>query len=484
MKKLLFMLFSFCMILTATAQDVPNHMIPLGRGPGVIGWGGVASSTVPGAVLQNNVGADPSWSTGAATAFTPEAFGAVCDNSTDNSAAFKALGLAINAAGGGVVVEFARNCTYRVFNTLVPPIIEALWSVTDVEGLTVNCHGTTIATPYDFTGHTNTAIYMFIFTTSRGIVFNDCSFDQPNNRARGDGTNGTIGFFIRNGVTNVSINNLTMNGGKIGVGCSRLANEARSFNISVTINASNIFYPVTAEKTCDNLTTKINAVHPGRTFFITNIANVHAQIWSDASDSLNDVLINNSFDAADTGPSANVTRNVTINYVNESNSAAGVGVNSFITLEFQTSGGSAEGRNIMSDIDITATISSLGAAKNGSVLQIMNSTSTAKGRILNNVRLRGTSIMADSSGIAAELMFDKDWTGDFVYNLAIGPFFFNYPGTSAEFRVDGRGIAGPFTLQQHSATGITYASTNMATPVAAGYMFYDRVFLPTLITAP
>src|SRR5258708_25417421 len=59
MKKFLLALLLFA--TAAQAQDIPNHTIPLGRGPGAVGWGNLPTSSVQGSVLQNNVGADPSW---------------------------------------------------------------------------------------------------------------------------------------------------------------------------------------------------------------------------------------------------------------------------------------------------------------------------------------------------------------------------------------------------------------------------------------
>lgn len=65
MKKLLalaFALWASC----AAAQDIPNHTIPIGRGPGSAGWGSVSTAgAVAGYVLTyNGASSDPTWQAG------------------------------------------------------------------------------------------------------------------------------------------------------------------------------------------------------------------------------------------------------------------------------------------------------------------------------------------------------------------------------------------------------------------------------------
>lgn len=56
MRKLLGLLFALA-CFPAVAQDVPNHAIPIGRGPGVVGWGTLTLST--GQTILGSTGADP-----------------------------------------------------------------------------------------------------------------------------------------------------------------------------------------------------------------------------------------------------------------------------------------------------------------------------------------------------------------------------------------------------------------------------------------
>lgn len=422
--------------------------------------------------------------------FTPEGMtpAAVCDNSTDNTAAFQALGAAIQAAQGGVVEMAPGGCTYRVFPN--PPAgASGLIMLSGLKSLTVNCHGATLATPYSFPNE-GTALYFWQFSQSRNITFNDCRFEQIGYNVR-DNTRGVHPLTFTDGIYNVAINNLTTQATISAVLCSRAPTAERSSNFRITnLKGTNTYYGINGAKCPDNLTaTGVTMANPGRSYFVYNVWNHNVQILSNANTGPQDVLIGNSYDAADIDPQGNFTKGITVKYENSNwpgGNNGGTGVNAFTQIQFGTFGTSVEGPAEIEGVDITANVHRPDSGSPGPLLRITRGeVTTHQNRKLSNVTLRGGHQTNATSPVVLDLMTDSDWSGsnaDVVSNLTIENLVCNGYG-SPLVRIDGRALSGPFVMRNVWGNGVCgYTGTNMTGPVAAGRVNFNQVWLPTLTT--
>lgn len=117
MRKLLTFAFALC-ATSSLAQNVPNHTIPIGRGPGVVGWGtGGPCVAGQGLIWNNGSGADPvCGDVNFLNVTSPHSFGTIsCNGSSDDTAAIQA---AVNAAGDNGVVAFHADCQYKITSTV------------------------------------------------------------------------------------------------------------------------------------------------------------------------------------------------------------------------------------------------------------------------------------------------------------------------------------------------------------------------------
>lgn len=88
--------------LAQTGGTVANHAVPIGKGPGVTGFGsaGPAASGIP--LVSNGLSADPSFK-GIGGSLMAASYGVVCDGVTDNTSAFATLTTAIGTGGKRVI---------------------------------------------------------------------------------------------------------------------------------------------------------------------------------------------------------------------------------------------------------------------------------------------------------------------------------------------------------------------------------------------
>lgn len=418
--------------------------------------------------------------------FRPEDYGAVCDNTTDSSVAFGLLAAAVNAAGTGRI-EMARvsptntaNCAYQVYPA--PNADKVVMSFSAVNGLTINFNGSKIATTYNFAAARQ--IYGILLTGSTNVTINDPNYDQSNHHVRND-DRGIRGVHAAGAVQNILITNFTMNGGQSGFGCTRDVSGPKGKNVNIIgASFSNVFYPINAQKSCDNLyATGITAIQPGRSFFVYNVSNMYAQINSDSSDGFDDIIISNVFDAADTTQDAYLTSNIRVDYTNRPSVLTGTGVNSYADILFQTTIGSVEGFQHITDIHLNLDVQRDDARGAAPLLKTENQTLTAKGRILENVYVTGRAQVGSATPTAfMYLMMDKDWTGDHVRNLQFTNLICSYQA-AAPFQFDGRAIDGPIILNGvFGNSNCTFAPANAGNTTAAfPFLSYNQVWLPTSI---
>jgi hypothetical protein len=414
--------------------------------------------------------------------FTPEQFGGG-PGVADNSTAFQDLATAVRAAGGGTI-ELQASEVYTVYPSTMAAGFYTLFDFSNTKGVTFNSNGARITTPLNFTASGNVTVLAMSFQDSSDIIVNGFDLEQSVYNQKSE-VAGFIGISMKNSVTNVVINNFHMNGGRAGVWVVRdnlLARANRAHGIVINNpTISKVAYPLSFQKNGDQVTiTGARTNGADRCYFCYNVHQHDVQIESDANSALQDVVISNSYLSTEDQHS-NTTSGIKLRYHCEPQ-PGWTAPNAYICLTFQSA--ATEGRNIMRNIDITFDINNQVTTEARPAIMVLNQTTTAQARLLENVRISGSYFVnAASVGSLMELFVDKSWAGDVVSNFKIEDLTVNSAGAVQTLFVDGRGIAGPFTLRYISGangTNRAFSASNMGG--AAAYLNYTQVYLPTLIS--
>jgi hypothetical protein len=393
----------------------------------------------------------------------------------DNAPAFAAMCTAIRANGGGIV-ELQAGKTYQYFPTNVAAGSYTICNLANTRGVVWNGNGAKIATPINFDpagGASPSVTVVFLsFVDSRDIEINDLYLEQTNytNRAPVTKTGtGTIAVSLSNNCTNILVRNIRMTGGVSAIWFVRSPGQARSLrggNLTV-LNAytRNVFYPFSFQKNGNNVVIR-GAKTEGafRCYFPYNIHNHDIEITSDGNAAGQDVEISNVYDNTE-DQIDNTTSDIRLKYTCVEGTATPP--NAHACTVFQTLGGSPEGvgiiRNLYLDITVFAWLTNTGTT----IFKALNSTSTAKERVLENVVLTGSYfVYANGAHNVVELFTDKDWTGDHVMNVVMRDFVIQNNGPGAgTIRVDGRAVKGPLVFHNVSDgpyhSGVAFAGANM-----------------------
>lgn len=196
MKKLLIAFF-VCLTSLALAQDIANHAMPVGGGPGAVGWktAGPCSAGL-GLTWVTGAGADPTCaSPGATSAIFASQF-ITCDNVTDNTAGFASLSTAIGTGGKKVILPQGRCLT-------------TAWSLNGKSNIVVEGVAGTDISEIDFGTYIictrSDSTTCFDWANSRGIHVRDTTFAY--NSATYNGTlmsqGQTVSGWTANSMTNV-----------------------------------------------------------------------------------------------------------------------------------------------------------------------------------------------------------------------------------------------------------------------------------------
>lgn len=420
--------------------------------------------------------------------FTPEQFGGG-PGVSDNVAAFTAMAAAVRAAGGGVI-DLKANAVYTVYASALTPGFYTMLDFTGVHGLTINCNGAKITTPVNFeplTGQYVTITAMHLEDASE-ITINDFWLDQSTFQTASIYA-GFIGIDHRNTVRNVVNNGFRMTGGgRAGIWCTRVSGQTfadRAHGMVASCPSfENVAYPLSFQKSFDQVIVR-GAFSKGadRCYFAYNVRGHDIEISSDANRALQDVIISNSFDSSESYLH-NTTADIKLRYTCDVAVGPWTPPNAFICITFQTGGGSSEGKAAIRNLDINAKINNQATNHSRPVLIVLNQTTSAKSRQLENVKISGSYFLnASAAGNFMELFVDKDWTGDAVSNFSVDNFAINSAGATQTLRVDGRAINGPFNLKNIRGTegaAVSFSASNMSG--AAPYLNYSQVWLPSIVT--
>jgi len=145
MKKLILAFWLLSCLSVANAQDIPAHSIPIGEGPGAVGWGSAAPGSSGNVLQSNGPSSDPGFNPllSSSVTFTQQGtgavsltvgaklsqsintadFGAVCDGSTDDTTHLQnAINQAISGNVPLLIQESVAGCKITSALTISAPI--------------------------------------------------------------------------------------------------------------------------------------------------------------------------------------------------------------------------------------------------------------------------------------------------------------------------------------------------------------------------
>jgi len=195
-------------------------------------------------------------------------FGAVDDNTTDNTDAITAAAAHLQAQGGGVLLfPFIDTGIYR----MTPDVGTIVATFTDLDGVQVVFQGTTLKDDQIYTtGQESTA---FQFTRCKNIAVNANIESELIVTGTSPTIRGLVGVQLVDNCTNFDIK-LTMLGGKDGVWCTRdPATQGKARQGRVAVDCTSVLYPYAGTFSGDDVKVQINATLCGRNFFIYGVQN-------------------------------------------------------------------------------------------------------------------------------------------------------------------------------------------------------------------
>lgn len=444
-------------------QTNPNCIVPTAP-PGTNNNQAASTAFVQAAVVANTV-------------LTPEQFGGG-PSVTDNSTAFIALATQCRALGG-CTVRLQPAAIYRIYPFNIAAGTYTLFDFSNTTGVWFQGNGAKITTAINMVNGGNVTINAIQLLSSFDVHIDDLWLDQSFYTQKNE-LAGFIAVNMQDSVQRVTMSNLRMSGGgRAGLWCVRssaLSFDSRAKDITLlNANFQNVAYPHAFQKNCDQYFGRgIYSTGADRVYFIYNVINQDVELWSDANSAIQDVVINNSHDAAE-AIQLNTTANINVKYTFRP-SAVWVSPNSFISAGFQNPSG-AEGPASIRNVHFTVDIENRTDNTATAVFTTYNQTTTPQGRLFENVTLSGSVYENPAApGDVIELFADKNWTGDPVRNFAIRDFIVTSDGSALSLVVDGRAIEGVFVLDglwgnantAYSPSNLPSAKTN-----------YSNSFFPT-----
>lgn len=213
----------------------------------------------------------------AAERFNVKAFGAKGDGSTDDTAAIRAAGVALQAAGGGTL--FFPRGTYQLYTD---GSSATLCDFSGLTGVQIIGDAAVLNVNRTFSG-TQTIQYVFHFTTCVDVFITGLRLTSPEETGSNKTTRGAYWFWFENACRNIVIPFLDVVGGVMVLGFFKLVGDAdsmKSRNIHVgTIRTKSVGYPINCQFSGDdmvvqNLVTELAY----RSFLIYGVKNVRAHI--------------------------------------------------------------------------------------------------------------------------------------------------------------------------------------------------------------
>lgn len=195
-------------------------------------------------------------------------FGAVDDNSTDNTAAITAAAAYLQSQGGGVLLFPFINTGVYVVQVAVGSVLAGF---TDLDGVQVVFDGTTLKDTRTYT--TGQEAVAFQFTRCKNVAVNADIQSELIVTGSSPTIRGLVGVKFVDACTNVDVK-LTMLGGKNGVWFDRdPATQDKSRQGRVAVDCTSVLYPYSGTYSGDDIHVHLNATLCGRNFFIYGVQN-------------------------------------------------------------------------------------------------------------------------------------------------------------------------------------------------------------------
>ncbi len=413
--------------------------------------------------------ADGAWWTLATQDYTPEMFGAVADDATDNTAALKSLATFLNTKLNGFTVNCYPGGIYRIWPT-EPASNDVIFRLDQgISGGTFNFQGAVFKTAATWAAN---IAYLFLLDSANSFLFNGLNFLSTHFMGLTSPTAnyGPQIMFVESTFAdsnNIALLDCVWQGARTGLAISRESQVTTRVRGVTLLNcrATNVFYPTTFEKNGDQFFCRgLYTSNCGRIYFPYNITQHDVEIIDDGQGVESPTcLIKCYTDDAET-EHQNTTDQIKLKYSLQ-NTTGSMEFVSTVTLAFQqgtnvTTAGTIKNIEIDLDLDCPATVvqvsdavTTLKSAFGGA------DDNTARGYTLSNIEIRGNLDANGENVRMLNLFTETDWTGENVGNILISDMRVEDQGNRSAIEIDGAALtSGGLALRNVYAIGSTGAA--------------------------
>jgi hypothetical protein len=367
----------------------------------------------------------------------------------DNAAGLQKLGTDVQAAGGGLI-EFPYDTDYPILTAAGSAGNQTLVTWQNLKHLRMNFNGSRLLIGDPDANAQR--FWPFMLWNCAGVRIDSPNCQQINALARDDG--GGQGFlnFVDN-CLDVEVRGAVVGGGygAVTVAASNpgLAAASRGNGFDVSVDTTEVFYPVSFQGNGDSAVVRVKATHPGRSYFPWNVRQHRATVWSDHNDQFQDICIGIATSYGDSTVS-----NIDVDYVNVADpNTALAGSNGKILIGCGETVGPGGGTisNIAVRFDIASSYQ-----PSGNIITVDDASSTPGSRLFSNIKLGGRITGFPTTLANTIAFFPSGAKGDWVFNVGLEDLDLEV-GTPQSITVDGSPFSGAFFMHRVRGWSWQYA---------------------------